>query len=318
MRTLTSSLIQISLSLFIPGWGYAGDQEEIAAMVATLKAPIPQESLRIAQYADQNREQVFKAKDVSQLQEWSTPMTRVNAIVQGIGGKMWTARILDSPQVNAFTVGGPIFYIYTAIFPYFQTSNDTLALMIAHEMSHVLLKHVYQKQMRDREEGKDKTTPAGKMANAAFTRDQEEQADALATILCLQHGYDPEQGKEFFVQLAFERELPEAIHNATEDAMLRGLKELVKPDPLDCVFDKIKCQRYEQAQKNIEAHQKTRQRQRLETQWNLDHPANPNRVLAITTLTRHLRGNGSLDEVRKYHQTYIVLEAFRTIQTTQK
>jgi predicted Zn-dependent protease len=322
MRTIISSLILISLALFVTEWVWASEQEEIAAVVSTLKAPIPQEVLRAAQFLDQKREQNW-GKDVSQ--ERPSEMTRVNEIVRRLGGARWTARILDGPEVNAFTVGGPYFYIYPPIFAYLQT-NDALALMIAHEMSHVLLKHGYQRQHAnlaqlerdiakqgeqntDRQEGKDMTMHAGKIATAAFTRDQEEQADALATILCLQHGFDPEQGKEFFFLLMFQQEVPKALG----DAWLRGLKELTRPE--DCLFiSQAECQQRAQARQNIEG----QQRQRREAEWFNDHPRNPNRALAITALTRHLRGNGSLDEVRKYHQTYIVLEAYRAIQAEKK
>lgn len=322
MRTIIPSLIMISLSLLLPEWVWADDQEEITRVMSILRAPIPTESLRAAQFLDQKREQNW-GKDVSQ--DRPSEMTRVNEIVRRLGGARWTARILDGPEVNAFTVGGPYFYIYPPIFAYLQT-NDALALMIAHEMSHVLLKHSYQKQHAnlaqleqdiakqgqqkvDRQEGKDMTTHARKIAAAVFTTAQEEQADALAAILCLRGGFDPEQGTEFFFLLMFQQEVPKALG----DAWLRGLKELTRPE--DCLFiSQAECQQRAQARKDIEA----QQRQRREAEWFNDHPRNPNRALAITALTRYLRGGGSLDEVRNYPQTYIVLKAHLAIQASRK
>jgi predicted Zn-dependent protease len=109
----------------------------------------------------------------------------------------WEIHILDSPDWNAFTIGGGKLFIYTGIF---QTEiglkdDSELAAVLSHEMAHVAARHASEKS------GKlaivklaDKSLKKKEGFDAAFTTNQEAEADKYSALYMALAGYDPSVG----------------------------------------------------------------------------------------------------------------------------
>ena len=51
-------------------------------------------------------------------------------------------RVIDSPELNAFSIPGGYIYIYRGLLEKIGTDDDALACIIGHEASHVVRRHV--------------------------------------------------------------------------------------------------------------------------------------------------------------------------------
>jgi Zn-dependent protease with chaperone function len=136
-------------------------------------------------------------------------------------GFRFTFTMLNVPQVNAFALpGGPMF-IFTGIFR--ATENEAqLAAVMAHEMSHVILRHGTHEASKAKGVGMlaalagavaGNGTSAGQLASMGlglgansvllhFSREAESEADALGSHLMSEAGYNPIEMAHFFEKLA--------------------------------------------------------------------------------------------------------------------
>lgn len=109
----------------------------------------------------------------------------------------WEIHVLESPEWNAFTIGGGKVFVNTGIF---QTElglkdDNELAAVLAHEMAHVAARHASEKS------GKlaiakraSKKLRKEKGFDASFTTIQEDEADRYSAIYMAIAGYDPSAG----------------------------------------------------------------------------------------------------------------------------
>lgn len=109
----------------------------------------------------------------------------------------WEIHVLESPDWNAFTIGGGKVFVFTGIF---QTElglkdDNELAAVLAHEMAHVAARHASEKS------GKltiaklaDKKLKKKEGFDASFTTNQEDEADRYSAIYVAIAGYDPSAG----------------------------------------------------------------------------------------------------------------------------
>jgi|GEM_PF-2862343 predicted Zn-dependent protease len=109
----------------------------------------------------------------------------------------WEVHVLDSPEWNAFTVGGGKMFVFSGIFQGEVGLRDDseLAAVLAHEMAHVSARHASEKG------GKlaiaklaDKGLRKEKGFDASFTTNQEAEADKYSTLYLALAGYDPSVG----------------------------------------------------------------------------------------------------------------------------
>ena len=121
--------------------------------------------------------------------------------------------VLDSKEVNAFALpGGPMF-LFTGLYSR-MSSDDALAAVTGHEMTHVRLQHWAKAYAKEQERelgiaalltilraGNTVQTLAG-LANSAvslrFSRGEEDQADAGGLQNMLDAGYNPQGMIELF------------------------------------------------------------------------------------------------------------------------
>ncbi len=123
--------------------------------------------------------------------------------------------ILDSPDVNAFALPGGYLYLTRGLL---ALANDEaeVAAVISHEMAHVIANHGVQRQQRQ-----DAALIAGQVVSeiltgrlasssvlarsklrlAAFSRQQELQADEIGIRMLAQAGYDPFAAVRFLKSL---------------------------------------------------------------------------------------------------------------------
>jgi len=106
----------------------------------------------------------------------------------------WEIHVLDSPDWNAFTIGGGKVFVFSGIFQNEIGLKDDseLAAVLAHEMAHVAARHASEK------DGKlaiaklaDKGLKKEKGFDASFTTNQEAEADKYSVLYMALAGYDP-------------------------------------------------------------------------------------------------------------------------------
>jgi len=150
--------------------------------------------------------------------------TRVERIAQPIFDQArkvrpdvtYQIKIIQSPEVNAFSLPGGWIYVYTGLLDKVGNDDDALACVIGHECSHVVLRHVV-KQLSDEEAKGTLVEAIGvftgnynayNVAEAAvelqelhFSREDEYQADQYGLMFAYNAGFDPYGMPRFFQKL---------------------------------------------------------------------------------------------------------------------
>ncbi|GAC1620220.1 MAG: M48 family metallopeptidase [Nevskia sp.] len=146
-----------------------------------------------------------------------------NAITRELpnGGGNWDVKVFDSKQVNAFALPGGKIGVYTGLLKVTQT-QDQLAAVIGHEVSHVLAGHANERvsQQYATSAGLQVASiivgggVAGQTATAAlglgaqygvllpFSRAHESEADLLGLDLMARAGFDPRQAVQLWQNMA--------------------------------------------------------------------------------------------------------------------
>jgi predicted Zn-dependent protease len=135
--------------------------------------------------------------------------------VTPIADRPFTFRIVDDPSVNAFALPGGHIYINSGLFAQADRAN-MLAGVVAHEMSHVVARHVI-KQMEQAQSinaigsillGQNPGALQSLLAQivaggamARFSRADEKQADDMGLEFMTQGGYDPHGMLDMFQKL---------------------------------------------------------------------------------------------------------------------
>jgi predicted Zn-dependent protease len=124
--------------------------------------------------------------------------------------------IIDSPDVNAFSIPGGWIYLYTGLLDKVGSDDDALACIIGHETAHVVRRHVV-KQLSDEEAKGTLVNILGvatnnyNLYNAAgtlvefeqlhYSREDEYEADKYGLMFAYNAGYDPAGMIRFFTKL---------------------------------------------------------------------------------------------------------------------
>jgi len=171
----------------------------------------------------------------------------------------FTIKVIDSDDVNAFALPGGFFYVNTGLI--LAADNEAeLAGVMAHEISHVILRHATREMTRANYVSLS-TIPlmfvinswgVYEAANLAmslalpvtfmkFSRDFEAQADFFGLQYMYKAGYDPQSFIAFFEKIkALEKEKPGALakafatHPQTPDRILKSqeeIRDLLPPRP---------------------------------------------------------------------------------------
>ena len=217
-RLLVSTLL---ISTMVPGVGLARRAGE--ALRPGFNLFSPQQDVQLGQEA--SKQVLEKSQPVQNpfLQDY------VNRVGQRLAqqpearasGFQFQFTVLNNPQVNAFALpGGPMF-IYTGLLKTVETEGQ-LAGVMAHEMSHVILRHGTHEATKQQFVslpaalagglagagggmlGKLAQLGIGLGANSVlltFSRTAESEADALGTHLMAEAGYNPVEMAHLFQKL---------------------------------------------------------------------------------------------------------------------
>jgi len=201
--------------------GILNNGHSIESIRAALKSPIPYDIQRKAQEFDDSVLKSGKALDQNVEVVIDERHDRAVRIVTTLldalhsDASKWTIRVLDTnPKIeNAFVVGGTYIYVYTGLLDNVQ-SDDELAFVLAHEISHSLLKHGIRKgkdssnllasiielsgTLSKSEGRREKMGMIGGAMKASYSREDEQEADALGAYIANRANFDPTQGIAFF------------------------------------------------------------------------------------------------------------------------
>jgi predicted Zn-dependent protease len=125
-------------------------------------------------------------------------------------GWRWEVNLIGSQQLNAFCMPGGKIAFYFGILQKLQLDDDEVAMIMGHEVSHALLEHAAERM------GKSTATQGAlalggallglgnlsqqvagygaQLLSLKFSRENEEEADALGLRIAARAGYDPQAG----------------------------------------------------------------------------------------------------------------------------
>lgn len=119
--------------------------------------------------------------------------------------------VLNSPAVNAFALPGGYLYVTRGLLALANDASE-VAAVLSHEMAHVTANHGLERQRREQEvelagqvaeelfansiAGR-RAVARGKLSLAAFSRNQELQADVIGVRMLGEAGYDPYAAARF-------------------------------------------------------------------------------------------------------------------------
>ena len=119
--------------------------------------------------------------------------------------------VLNSPAVNAFALPGGYLYVTRGLLALANDASE-VAAVLAHEMAHVTANHGIERRQREQEEALNDRVASevltdgltgnqaiarGKLRLAAFSRNQELQADVIGVRMLGEAGYDPYAAARF-------------------------------------------------------------------------------------------------------------------------
>jgi predicted Zn-dependent protease len=192
----------------------------VQAHAQFLSKPSPKQQVQLGQRAAselRRKQHVLPSADW-RVQELRAVGSRLLSTVN-LSGKPWqfTFDVVDSKEINAFALpGGPVFF-YTGLFDKL-TSEDELAGVLGHEMTHVLRQHWAQayadSQKRDLFLGlalifthaNSTLTNLASIGNTVvfdlpFSRKDETQADEGGLNTMVRAGYNPQGMVDVFTML---------------------------------------------------------------------------------------------------------------------
>ncbi len=123
--------------------------------------------------------------------------TRLHAISH-VREEKWTPVLVQEAAWNAFTTGGTYFVINSGLEEDLKDDSE-LANVIAHEMAHTVANHVFEGQSFMQLKALSGSNSARRGTfQAAFTHENEAEADRIAVLYCALAGYDPLAGSRIW------------------------------------------------------------------------------------------------------------------------
>ncbi len=108
----------------------------------------------------------------------------------------WEVHLIESPEVNAFTIGGGKIFFYRGAFGgLIDPNNDNeIAAVMAHEIGHVVARHTGKsmgQQLAAKISSKAKKSTGGDLYRASYSTLHEDEADKIGVLYMSLAGYDP-------------------------------------------------------------------------------------------------------------------------------
>lgn len=111
--------------------------------------------------------------------------------VSHLSEERWTPVLIEDNSWNAFTTGGTYFVIFSGLERELRDDNE-LAQVIAHEMAHTAANHPFEMNSFLQLNALAGSKSASRQSfQAAFTHENEREADRLGILYCALAGFDP-------------------------------------------------------------------------------------------------------------------------------
>jgi Zn-dependent protease with chaperone function len=331
----------------------AADQHSIEAIVAALQSPISPEALAAARQYDDGilssgqtwSHQIYLVTD----ERYARVKRITDTVLQAAGQdpNQWVVRVLDSDPkvVNAFVVGGKYIYVWSGLLEQ-RPSDDELGLILSHETGHSMLKHL-ERRANDASstwaglanlaallspKNKDALTTLSTGISSAYSRGDEEEADAIGVCLARRAGFDPMRGLDFFTQMIRQRDQHRQQRQQTLDQAKAAYDQAVA----NCTYNKqlYLSSRSYQTQDNAnkvnalcaDAESKRLHYNEVVEWYNsdvgaeqrnvllTDHPLDQTRVATVSALVDYLAGRRDVETLADHQQTYRVMKALGQVK----
>lgn len=108
----------------------------------------------------------------------------------------WEVHLIESPDVNAFTVGGGKIFFFRGAFGGLidPNSDNEIAAVMSHEMGHVVARHVGKtkgQQLAAAISSKAKKSVGTELYQASYSTLHEDEADRISVLYMALAGFDP-------------------------------------------------------------------------------------------------------------------------------
>jgi predicted Zn-dependent protease len=132
----------------------------------------------------------------------------------------WEVNLLQSNEVNAFCMPGGRIAFYTGIIDRLKLTDDEIAAVMGHEITHALREHGRDRMSKATATGlasqlggavlsswlgvdvRGATNAAGQLWVLKFSRDEEREADLIGLDIAARAGYDPRAGLALWNKMA--------------------------------------------------------------------------------------------------------------------
>lgn len=103
----------------------------------------------------------------------------------------WQPVLIDRDSFNAFTTGGTYVVVHLGLMQQLS-SDDEVAAVLAHEIAHTVANHVFEGQSLAQATALANSNSSGRKGyQAAFTHENEREADRIGVLYSALSGYDP-------------------------------------------------------------------------------------------------------------------------------
>ncbi|MGH9877576.1 MAG: M48 family metallopeptidase, partial [Nitrososphaerales archaeon] len=360
IRSLTLSFgIGILLVTTSSAWAGLEDQHDVPAIIKALELPIPSEVVAKAQQYD---DRLMRGGDLEGRKVYLVTddrLKRLNNLVHKILTAMreddqaWVVRVLDtSPKtVGAFVTGGKYIYVFTGLLDQ-ATSEDELAFVLSHEIGHSYLKHNLRRQVDitttmanladlvaavAAKNSREKVGAVTEGVRAGYSRDDEEEADAIAVAISSRAGFDPLRGVDFFSRSVRKdneadqqkteavdqsRQRIQAIINECNGRIqaINMLRSSGRDVPQQYQYEtQMICNQAQQdtASYNVAVAKSNEEKnqQAVDAIYSA-HPSHQHRIGAVAALTDYMAGRRSLASLKQFEQSYRVMVALKLANTS--
>jgi predicted Zn-dependent protease len=156
------------------------------------------------------------SRRVARISQRLVTALREDARLRGVphlANMQWRFSVIDSPDINAFVVPGGDAFVFTGLLRAFP-EDDALAMVLAHEMGHVVARHAAEKLssgliatllkialavLTGQQGASDALVELG--LSLPFSRRAEREADAIGIILMARACFDPGAAPGVFERL---------------------------------------------------------------------------------------------------------------------
>jgi predicted Zn-dependent protease len=225
-RLFTGGLLAGGAVIGLPSWAREGVEvgpkssftkvvsaEQIEQAAAQQYVQLRQEASQKRALAPDNHPQVVRLRAIAQrlipyTYEWNERARQWR----------WEINVIGSKQINAFCMPGGKIAFYYGILDQLKLTDDEVAMVMGHEMTHALREHARErmgKTMATRgaieigaaifglgNGGRYLADMGGQLLTLRFGREDESEADLVGLELAARSGYDPHAGVTLWQKMA--------------------------------------------------------------------------------------------------------------------